>query len=58
VVYLPPYSPDLNPIEMIFSKVKQLMRALRPRSFQQIVNAAGDALRQITLVFCQFLILG
>jgi len=48
-VYLPPYSPDLNPIEMIFSKVKQLFRALRPRTFQQIVAAAGDVLRQITL---------
>ena len=48
VVYLPPYSPDLNPIEMIFSKVKQLFRALRPRSFRQIVHAAGDVLQQIT----------
>jgi len=48
-VYLPPYSPDLNPIEMIFAKVKQLFRALRPRTFREIVAAAGDVLRQITL---------
>ena len=49
VVYLPPYSPDLNPIENIFSKVKQLFRKIRPRNFQQIVNAAKQALNKITL---------
>jgi transposase len=48
-VYLPPYSPDLNPIENIFSKVKQLLRALRPRSFGEIVKAAKQVLLQITL---------
>ena len=49
VVYLPPYSPDLNPIENIFSKVKQLFRKLRPRSFRQIVAAAKQVLNKITL---------
>ena len=49
VVYLPPYSPDLNPIENIFSKVKQLFRKLRPRSFRQIVAAAKQVLNRITL---------
>lgn len=48
-IYLPPYSPDLNPIENIFSKVKQLFRGLRPRSFQQIVADAKKVLSQITL---------
>lgn len=48
VVYLPPYSPDLNPIENIFSKVKQLFRKLRPRNFRQIVAAAKQVLNQIT----------
>jgi transposase len=48
VVYLPPYSPDLNPIENIFSKVKQLIRGLRPRSFKKIVDAVGQVLPQIT----------
>lgn len=48
VVYLPPYSPDLNPIENIFSKVKQIMRGIRPRNFQQIVKATKRVLRQIT----------
>lgn len=47
-VYLPPYSPDLNPIENIFSKVKQLFRSLRPRSFRAIVQAARNVLGRIT----------
>ena len=49
VVYLPPYSPDLNPIEMIFAKVKQLFRALKPRTFRQIAQYAKQVLEQITL---------
>lgn len=44
VVLLPPYSPDLNPIEMIFSKLKQLIRSQRPRTFSKVVDATGDAL--------------
>ena len=48
-VYLPPYSPDLNPIENIFSKLKQLIRAMRPRFLRQIVDAVAHALSQITL---------
>lgn len=48
-VYLPPYSPDLNPIENIFSKFKQLVRASRPRRIKQIVQAVAKALKKITL---------
>jgi transposase len=49
VVYLPPYSPDLNPIENVFSKVKQLIRGICPRNLRKIVEAAKQALSQITL---------
>ena len=49
VVYLPPYSPDLNPIENIFSKVKQLIRGLRPRKLVEIVNAVISAIKRITI---------
>ena len=49
LVFLPPYSPDLNPIENIFSKLKQLVRGLRPQSWMQIVEAAKQALQQISL---------
>lgn len=49
VVYLPPYSPDLNPIEQVFSKVKQLIRGMRPRTFNEIVKAAKKAIMAVTL---------
>lgn len=47
-VYLPPYSPDLNPIEKLFSKIKQLIRGLRPGNWREIIKAAKQALLGIT----------
>jgi transposase len=47
-VYLPPYSPDLNPIENLFSKIKQSIRGLRPRNWREIIQAAKHALLRIT----------
>jgi len=46
--YLPPYSPDFNPIEMIFSKVKQLLRSLACRTREALWNAMQSVLDQIT----------
>jgi transposase len=48
VVYLPPYSPDLNPIEMIFAKVKQLLRTLKCRSRTGLWQAMQQVLDQVT----------
>jgi transposase len=48
LVYLPPYSPDLNPIENVFSKIKQLIRGFRPRSWRQIIQSTKHALLSIT----------
>lgn len=48
VIYLPPYSPDLNPIEKLFSKIKQLIRGLCPRSFDKIIDAVQRILPKIT----------
>jgi transposase len=48
LVYLPPYSPDLNPIEKLFAKLKQLIRGLRPGNWRQIIQAAKQALLGIT----------
>lgn len=48
VVFLPPYSPDLNPIENIFSKIKQLIRGIRPRTLQEIIDATKTVLSKIT----------
>jgi len=42
--FLPPYSPDFNPIEMAFAKLKAFMRAARPRSFDQVVDLMSLAL--------------
>lgn len=38
VRFLPPYSPDFNPIEMAFAKLKAFLRAARPRSFDQVCD--------------------
>lgn len=48
LVYLPPYSPDLNPIEKLFAKLKQLIRGLRPGNWREIIQAAKQALLGIT----------
>lgn len=50
--FLPAYSPDLNPIENIFAKVKAIIRKLRPRTWGQIVDAACEALLAITPQDC------
>jgi transposase len=48
LLFLPPYSPDLNPIEMIFAKVKQLLRSLACRTREAIWQAMQSVLDQIT----------
>jgi len=40
-LFLPPYSPDLNPIEMAFSKLKALMRKAAARTYEDLWNAVG-----------------
>ena len=46
--YLPPYSPDLNPIEMVFSKIKQTLRSLACRSVGRLWGAMQSVLDQVT----------
>lgn len=48
LLYLPPYSPDLNPIEEAFSKIKGLLRKARARSWEALIEALGRALKAIT----------
>ncbi len=48
-VYLPPYSPDLNPIEMAFSKLKQLMRSAEHRTQSGLWSDTQRMLDQITV---------
>ena len=45
--YLPPYSPDLNPIEKLWSKVKSWLRKLEARTADALVQAIGLALRDV-----------
>jgi transposase len=48
LLFLPPYSPDLNPIEMIFAKIKQLLRSLACRSRQALWQAMQSVLDAVT----------
>jgi len=48
LVFLPPYSPDLNPIELIFAKVKQLLRSLACRTRDALWKAMQSVLDQVT----------
>ena len=48
LVFLPPYSPDLNPIEMVFSKIKQLLRGLACRTRQTLWTAMQTVLERVT----------
>jgi transposase len=48
VLFLPAYSPDLNPIEKMWSKVKGLLRAAEARTSAELVAAIGQALAKIT----------
>jgi transposase len=48
LVFLPSYSPDLNPIEEAFSKIKQLVRKAGARDRRALVEAIGQALAAVT----------
>lgn len=48
VLFLPAYSPDLNPIEMMWSKIKALLRAAEARSADELLHAIGQALQRVT----------
>lgn len=48
LLFLPPYSPDLNPIEEAFSKINGLVRKVGARSREALVEAIGRALSAVT----------
>jgi transposase len=48
LLYLPPYSPDFNPIEQAFSKVKGLLRRARARTREALIEAMGLALSAVS----------
>jgi transposase len=48
LIYLPPYSPDFNPIEEAFAKLKALLRKAEARSREGLIEAIGQALEALT----------
>jgi transposase len=48
LLYLPPYSPDFNPIEQAWSKVKQVLRSAKARTMEELEQAIAEALAAIT----------
>ena len=48
LIYLPPYSPDFNPIELAWSKVKTILRRIKARTFPDLIEALKQALLAIT----------
>ncbi|WP_375779168.1 transposase [Bradyrhizobium sp. ma5] len=48
LLYSPPYSPDFNPIEMAFSKLKPLLRAAAARTMPDLWQAIADALKRFS----------
>ena len=51
-LYLPKYSPDPNPIEMAFSKLKAHLRAAAARTFEDLNDAIGDICKLFTPAEC------
>jgi transposase len=51
--YLPPYSPDFNPIENMWSKVKQSLRSQAPRTARQLLAAAKIAFEAVSTADCR-----
>ena len=47
-LFLPAYSPDLNPIEKMWSKLKQILRSLEARTLPALITAIGRALAAVT----------
>lgn len=50
--YLPPYSPDLNPIEQVFAKLKTLLRKIAARSVEALWTAIGQLIAQFQAQEC------
>lgn len=53
LIYLPPYSPDLNPIELVFSKLKSLLRKAATRTVDDLWYQLGKSLRDFSPQECR-----
>ena len=52
LLYLPPYSPDFNPIEMMWSKIKSILRKIKIRDVSMLLDTINTAFSKITLLDC------
>ena len=52
LIFLPPYSPDLNPIEQVFSKLKTLLRKANARTIEAVCDAIKTLLDKFTAAEC------
>ena len=52
LLYLPPYSPDFNPIEMMWSKIKSILRKLKHRTVETLVDAIPKAFQTVSPKDC------
>lgn len=48
LLYLPTYSPDFNPIEHLFTKIKVFVKQLRPDTLDDLINAFCHAVKSVT----------
>jgi transposase len=53
LIYLPPYSPDFNPIENLWSKVKEALRSAAARNIETLCQAIAAAIESVTASDCQ-----
>ena len=53
LLFLPAYSPDLNPIENMWSKVKQLLKGIKARNYDELFEAVGAALSSVCANYAQ-----
>ena len=53
LIYLPPYSPDFNPIEMAFSKLKAMLRKAAPRTIPELWDVIAEAIDKFNVQECQ-----
>lgn len=52
LIFLPPYSPDLNPIEQMFAKLKTLLRKAAARTVEDTWKSIGSLLNEFTAEEC------
>ena len=53
LLFLPPYSPDLNPIEKMWSKIKAWLRRIAARTIDGLIQAVGEALHAVDANECR-----